>query len=108
MSFNIIDADIRKTNYSDPHTYEIIKDIITPEVEREKREAEYNHIKWAKENQKLGPQQQEGLGQKLGSIDFRVWLRWQQEVPGCWGDPGFVKQFLAANPECAAPTSSHG
>ena len=44
----------------------------------------------------------EGLGQKIGSIDSRIFMRWWQEHQGCWMDEGFIKDFLKKNPECRA------
>ena len=101
---NIIDPKTLKTNYTDPHMAEIMEKIIGPEVEREKAGYMQRQLKWAKENYDRGSQWQEAMGQKIGSIDLATFVRWQQEVPGCWDDPDFVKRFLAANPECAAPT----
>lgn len=43
------------------------------------------------------------MGQKLGTIDARIYHRFNLEFPGCWKDPEFVQAFLADNPQCRAP-----
>lgn len=52
----------------------------------------------------------DGLGQMIGSIDSRTYMRWHQMAPGCWSDPAFVRGFLKDNPQCRAPgyTPGHG
>jgi len=97
MSLDMTDAAINQ---------EIIDKIIGPEVEQEKAGYKKRQLQWAKQNHAAGSQQQEGMGQKVGTVDLATYLRWNQEVPGCWKDPGFVKQFVTANPECACKTKS--
>ena len=106
MSFFINDAEVLKKNYQDSDTHEIWSKIIGPRVQAEKAGYMKRQLKWAKENYDKGSQMQEGMGQKVGTVDLATYVRWQQEVPGCWKDPGFVKQFVAANPECGVPTRS--
>jgi len=84
----------------------ILNDIIGPEVAREKAGYMARQAPWAKQNHLAGSQQQEALGQKVGTVDMATYLRWNQEVPGCWNDPGFVKKFMASNPECACKTKT--
>lgn len=50
-----------------------------------------------------GSQMAEGRGQAIGSIPARLYFRWQNMLPGCWQDREFVAEFLADNPQCAAP-----
>jgi hypothetical protein len=50
-----------------------------------------------------GAQQIEGVGQKLGTIDARIWHRWHQMHPGCWDDKQFRDEFFSDNPKCRAP-----
>lgn len=50
-----------------------------------------------------GPQAIQGLGQKLGTIDGRIYHRWAQSQRGCWQDKSFVQEFFADNPNCRAP-----
>lgn len=103
---NLINANTLRTNYADPHLHEIMEKIIGPEVAREKAGYQERQTKIAQENHRLGSQTQSALGQKIASIDLATFLRWQQMVPGCWNDPGFVKRFLADNPEAACKTNS--
>lgn len=44
----------------------------------------------------------DGLGQLTAIIDPQVYLRWQHDQPGCWGDKTFGKEFLRDNPDCRA------
>lgn len=50
-----------------------------------------------------GAQAISGLGQKLGTIDGRIWHRWNQQHPGCWDDKTFRDEFFSDNPQCRAP-----
>ena len=103
---NVLPSSALRTNYSDPDMREIIEKIITPYVEREKAGYMERQTRIAKRNHELGSQWQEAMGQKVASVDGATFIRWQQWKPGCWDDPGFIKQFLAANPECACKTRS--
>jgi len=50
-----------------------------------------------------GPTSGDGRGQAMASIPPIVYMRWQQEYPGCWGDKGFLEEFLYDNPQCQLP-----
>lgn len=103
---NVVQASVLKTNYNDPDLHEIMEKIIKPEIELEKAGYQKRQEAIARENHRLGSQWLDSLGQKMGSVDPVTWHRWNQEVPGCWSDIGFIKMFLAANPECACKTRS--
>lgn len=103
---NVIQSSALRTNYSDPDMREIIEKIITPQIDREKAGYMERQTRIAKRNHELGSQWQEAMGQKIASIDLATYIRWEQMVPGCWSDPGFVKKFTVANPECACKTRS--
>ena len=45
----------------------------------------------------------EGVGQPMGSIPSVVYMRWEQEYPGCWRDNNFKQEFLFDNPRCQIP-----
>ena len=51
----------------------------------------------------LAPSSGDGRGQAVASIPPIVYMRWQQEYPGCWKDKGFVEEFLFDNPQCRLP-----
>lgn len=51
----------------------------------------------------LAPSSGDGRGQAMASIPPIVYMRWQQEYPGCWKDEQFVQEFLADNPQCQLP-----
>jgi len=48
----------------------------------------------------------DGTGQKIAEIPLNLYIRWQQEFPGCWQDKGFVSAFLKDNPQFRAITKS--
>lgn len=48
----------------------------------------------------------DGTGQKIAEIPLNLYIRWQQEFPGCWQDKGFVTAFLKDNPQFKAITKS--
>lgn len=50
----------------------------------------------------LGSCQVPGIGQRVGAIDLRTFLRWHQQYPGCWNDKAFRDEFLRDNPQCKA------
>ena len=52
-----------------------------------------------------GAIQMNGLGQRIGIVPMRTYMRWQQEHPGCWQDEGFIKKMLKDNPELACQTN---
>lgn len=103
---NVIRPESLKTNYSDPDLAEIVEKIIKPEVAVEKAGYKERQSRIARLNHRLGSQQQEAMGQKIGSVDLATYIRWNQMVPGCWDDPGFVKKFLADNEDARCKTIS--
>jgi hypothetical protein len=66
----------------------------------EKADAAARQLKIARELQAEGSVVSNVTGQKLGSVDARVYHRWNQEFPGCWRDKKFVDWFLWKNPQC--------
>ena len=66
------------------------------EVDLEKYESKKREIEVGKENQEGG--MLEGVGQLKATIPAREYFRWQQELPGCWGDKSFVDTMLRDNP----------
>lgn len=70
----------------------------------EKARAEIAAAQIGKKLQAEGPQQmKKGLGQKMGEIDGRTYMRWQNEYPGCWDNQEFVRAFFADNPQYRSP-----
>lgn len=51
----------------------------------------------------LAPSSGDGRGQAVASIPPLVYMRWQQEYPGCWKDRQFTEEFLFDNPQCRLP-----
>jgi len=51
----------------------------------------------------LAPTSGDGRGQAMASIPPIIYMRWQQEYPGCWNDKGFMEEFLFDNPQCRLP-----
>lgn len=49
------------------------------------------------------PTSGDGRGQAICSVPPVIYMRWQQEYPGCWKDKSFVDEFLFDNPECQLP-----
>lgn len=49
------------------------------------------------------PTSGDGRGQAMASIPPIIYMRWQLEYPGCWGDKSFVEEFLFDNPQCQLP-----
>ena len=73
------------------------------DVEKEKAQAILRQAEIARVMEKTGSLKSDGLGQKIGAIDSRVFFRWWQEYHGCWQDEGFIREFLRDNPQCRAP-----
>lgn len=44
----------------------------------------------------------DGLGQMMGKIPVREFMRWHQSHPGCWQDDAFVREFFRDNPPLRA------
>lgn len=59
-----------------------------------------------KELRETGPLRIDGVGQLIGKIPLSLYIRWQQEFPGCWQDKEFTEAFLKDNPQFAAPRKS--
>lgn len=47
----------------------------------------------------------DGIGQPVASIDVAAFFHWQARYPGCWADPGFVREFLRDNPQARVRTT---
>lgn len=69
----------------------------------EKKEVTRRQLGIAKRMQAEGSRRINGIGQKIGGIDPRLYFRWDQEHKGCWQNPEFVRDFLRDNPQCCAP-----
>lgn len=69
------------------------------QVAKEKVEYANRAARIARVNQQLIPDYIDGLGQKVASIDARTYFRFHQEMPGCWDDKGFLREFVRDNPE---------
>lgn len=81
-----------------------ITDEVKANLPKEKEIATRQMIQTAKEVRAgLVPTSGEGRGQAMASIPPIVYMRWQQEYPGCWKDEQFVQEFLADNPQCQLP-----
>lgn len=103
----ITDPKYLGQNWQSADSASIFNEIIMPEVAVEKAGYRERQARIAKEMHEQGPVAQEALGQKIGSVDQATYIRWIQETGyNCWGDPAFVRKFLASNPECAAPTTT--
>lgn len=80
-----------------------ITDQIVANLPAEKRKAEQDMLKTAKELEARGSDWADGRGQAIGSIPPRIYMRWALLLPGCWQDRQFVMEFLKDNPQCRAP-----
>ena len=47
----------------------------------------------------MGSAKMDGLGQLKAVIPAREYFRWHQSHEGCWGDKGFIREFVRDNPE---------
>ena len=47
----------------------------------------------------MGSHKIDGLGQLKAVIPAREYFRWHQSHEGCWGDKGFIREFVRDNPE---------
>lgn len=75
-----------------------IHDQVLRDVPAEKARAVLKQAEIARALQSEGAFATEGLGQHIGRIDARTFMRWWQEHQGCWQDEGFIKKFLKDNP----------
>ena len=81
-----------------------ITDEVRAQLPQEKALAAKQMAQTAKEvSEGLAPTSGDGRGQAVASIPPIVYIRWQQEYPGCWKDKGFIEEFLFDNPQCALP-----
>lgn len=81
-----------------------ITDEVKAQLPKEKARVERQMRQTAKEVAAgIVPTSGEGRGQAVASIPPLVYMRWQQEYPGCWRDKGFVEEFLFDNPQCRLP-----
>jgi len=81
-----------------------ITDFVKANLPREKAVAEQQMAQTAAEvKQGLAPTSGDGRGQAVASIPPILYIRWQQEYPGCWKDKGFIEEFLFDNPQCRLP-----
>lgn len=81
-----------------------LTDTVNANLPREKAIAMQQMAQTAKEvKEGLAPTSGEGRGQAVASIPPIIYMRWQQEYPGCWKDEQFVEEFLFDNPQCALP-----
>lgn len=81
-----------------------ITDAVNANLPREKAIAERQMAATVEDVKNgLAPTSGDGRGQAMASIPPIVYLRWQQEYPGCWQDRGFVEEFLYDNPQCCLP-----
>jgi hypothetical protein len=67
---------------------------------QEKADARKRQIAIARELAAEGSVTSNVTGQKMGTIDARIYHRFNQEFPGCWRDPEFVHAFFTDNPQC--------
>jgi hypothetical protein len=73
-------------------------------IPAEKARAEIAAAQIGKKLQAEGPQQlNKGVGQKIGEIDGRTYMRWNNQYPGCWDNAEFVRAFFADNPQYRSP-----
>ena len=82
-----------------------VTDQVNAQLPQEKERAKREMAQTAKEVKELGlvSDKVDGRGQAVCSIPPIIYMRWQQEYPGCWKDKGFVDEFLADNPQCQLP-----
>jgi hypothetical protein len=83
-----------------------LTDAVNANLPREKFIAQKQMAQTAKEvkeSPEAIPTSGDGRGQAMASIPPIVYIRWQQEYPGCWTDKSFLEEFLADNPQCQLP-----
>jgi hypothetical protein len=79
-----------------------VHDQVLRDVPKEKVQAVLRQAEIARVLEKTGSVKSDGLGQLIGRVDARTFMRWWQEHRGCWQDEGFIKEFLKDNPQCRA------
>ena len=81
-----------------------LTDAVKANLPREKAIAAQQMTQTAKEVKEGNvPTSGDGRGQAMASIPPIIYMRWQQEYPGCWSDKSFLEEFLADNPQCQLP-----
>jgi len=81
-----------------------LTDAVNANLPHEKAVATQQMAQTAKEvREGHAPTSGDGRGQAMASIPPIIYMRWQQEYPGCWKDRGFLEEFLADNPQCQLP-----
>jgi len=81
-----------------------ITDEVNAHLPQEKAIAAQQMAQTAKEVKEGGaPTSGDGRGQALLSVPPIVYMRWQQEYPGCWQDSEFCAEFGFDNPQCCLP-----
>ena len=81
----------------------IMNDRVLRDVSKEKAQSVVRQSQMAQIMEKTGSLAINGIGQRTGLVDSRVFFRWWQQYPGCWTDESFIKEFLRDNPACRAP-----
>lgn len=74
-----------------------IHDLALRNVPAEKARAVLKQAEIARALAFEGGHQVEGLGQHVGRIDMRTFMRHWQENVGCWNDSGYIKEFFKHN-----------
>lgn len=84
----------------DSSTFQFAKSVhdqVLRNVPAEKARAVLKQAEIARALQFEGEQKVDGLGQHIGRVDARTFMRWWQQYNGCWNDPAFIKEFLKNN-----------
>lgn len=79
-----------------------LNDRVFREVPIEKARAVVRQAEIARILEKCGSISVPGIGQRIGVVDSRTFMRWHQENPGFWNDPSSKRRFLADNPQYRA------
>jgi hypothetical protein len=72
----------------------------------EKKDIEQRGEQIGKELKEAGSLRIDGVGQLLAKIPLNLYIRWQQQYPGCWMDEEFTRAFLKDNPQFKAVTQT--
>lgn len=102
-------ADLLIPKWKDGNGSQFMKNLdryLRYEVDLEEHEAVMREKMAMKENHNMGVAKMDGLGQLKASIPARDYFRWHQAERGCWGDKGFIKDYLNKNPNLKAQTMS--
>lgn len=85
-----------------PENARMMWDLAEAMLPHEKNDIEERGKQIGKKLREEGSLRIDGTGQKIAEIPLALYVRWQQEFPGCWQDKGFVEAFLKDNPQFAA------